>query len=146
MQMPRLSLCILLAFCFIGQPGCSRDPDQVARQALVTAWKSAHASGDTEAMLALFCWDGVEEADRAFIRQSVMADFDLPVESVQVVPLGKNADFAYDFEGKRYVPNLTPVAQLEVVFANAERMHVRHPLGSKDGQYLLINPRPQVSE
>ncbi len=142
MQISRKIVSLSLLALLSVLAACSADSDAPARETFIAQWKQAHAAGDADALMGLYCWDGVEDSHRSFVRQSVIYDCELPLASVEIIPLQDASDFDYTHEGQRFGPNLEPVATLEVVFANDERLHVQHPLGRQEGQYLMVNPRP----
>jgi hypothetical protein len=49
---------------------------------------AAHRSGDVDKVAALFCWDGVPDAERGRMKLVLKQEIDLTIKSVRLDPLG----------------------------------------------------------
>ena len=74
-------------------------------------------------MEALYHWEGVDAESRQRLHLLLLQEFEYPLKSVRVV--------RWRDEGgsDRWRPNLSPVAQLNVVFDNPEHFQVSFMIG-----------------
>jgi hypothetical protein len=90
------------------------------------AWVAAHRHHDVAAMEQLYCWEGVDAAERQRMRLLFAQEMENPLRSVDV------------FQSLRtpaqpgWRPNLPPVAELAVTYDTPERLTVRFLIG-RDG-------------
>ena len=86
-------------------------------------WESAQVTKNISAMEALYHWEGVDAESRQRLHLLLLQEFEYPLKSVRVV--------RWRDEGgsDRWRPNLSPVAQLNVVFDNPEHFQVSFMIG-----------------
>jgi hypothetical protein len=98
-----------------GQPA-AETPSNDPHAALVAAFRAAHARKDAQAILSLYCFDGVSEDMRQTVRQNVEAELRYPIKSVSVVPTAPGSHGPTVEGGVHWRPSLQVVALLTVTF------------------------------
>lgn len=116
--------------------------EEAARERLRIAFKDASEHRDADAMLALFCWDNVEERYRAMIEIAVRNEIHYPLKKITFHPIEPNDKIDFDFKGTPYTANLEPRLRMGVEYATEDFFTVSYLLGFQDGAYKLINAAP----
>lgn len=138
----RIAMCgglmLMLSSC-----GVMLSEDMRARRDFIQRFRSAHQAHDIDALMRLYCWDGVDDAYRRILRLGLQTEVQYDVLKVAIVELdqGETYDY-YHFEGSDFGPNLTPRCKLSVIYDVPERLHSTFMLGKQDGRYWVINPCP----
>lgn len=103
-------------------------------RSLAADWRAAHAAKDLAAMEALYCWDGVDPAERQRIRLALVQEIEMPVAAVRGARLSP-AD-RLPWVSRR--PNLEPVGVIEVSFAVEDRLASRILAGRSGLGFRLV--------
>jgi len=107
---------------------------EVALRSLAADWGAAHAARDLAAMEALYCWEGVDAAERQRIRLALLQEIEMPVAAVRGARLSPSDRLPW---GSRR-PNLDPVGVLEVSFAVEDGLASRILVGRSGLRFRLV--------
>jgi hypothetical protein len=112
---------------------------------LIQAFRQAHNRRDLEAMLNLFCWDGVTPEIRHVTETHIEESFDETIQSVRMTsehPKGRMNQYIRD--GRTYGFNLPLVKELVVETASpgAGSPLSYYPIGLKNGRYAIALMAP----
>lgn len=81
---------------------------------------AAHRSGSVDKVAALFCWDGVPEAERARMKLVFKQELELSLKTVRLDTLAPTDGTARETLSGRMRPNLKPVCRLTVTYGDAQ--------------------------
>jgi hypothetical protein len=113
---------------------------------LVAAFRRASEQKDLEAMLKLYCWDGVDAEMRETVRGNVEGELRQPVTELEIVPADPAQHGPRVEGGIRWRPSLPVVAVLKAKYAKAppgSGWNVEaadYTLGLKEGHYRMTVP------
>jgi len=108
-----------------------------AEGAFIAAYRQAHEKKDVEALLQLYCLDGVPSDMRDIMRGNIRDELKAPIDTIEIIP-SSDAQEVRNEGGVIWKSNLKPVATLNVtyqpggVFSSAS-----NALGLKNGRYLI---------
>lgn len=101
---------------------------------LAEDWRRAHQARDLAALEALYCWDGVDPAQRARLRQVLVGEFELPIRSVEA----ERCSDIDRLQGETQRPNLEPTGVIVVRFDTADGLGARLLAGGSWARPRLI--------
>jgi hypothetical protein len=132
----------------IGTPAGSATPAPspatatgAAEARFIAAFRAAADKKDLEAMLRLYCWDGISAEWREVVAGNVRDELLQEVDTVQIVHAGDLRDSSVE-GGVHWKANLKPVARLHVTYKPGlqGRMNLTQKddsLGMKNGSYMI---------
>jgi hypothetical protein len=126
----------------VSAPTVSRDP----KDAFMQAFRQASVNKDLEAMLQLYCFDGVDAEMRDVVRGNAKDELRQPVTDLQIVEAEPGKHGPTVEGGIRWRPSLPVVAVMKAQFAKAPPgsgfwvSEAEHTLGIKSGQYRITVP------
>jgi hypothetical protein len=115
-----------------------------AQQTFLAAFREANAKKNLDAMLALYCWDGVDSELRDTVRGNVEGEMSQPIKDLEIVPAAPGKYGPTVEGGIHWRPNLPVTAVLKVQYARARPstgLHVssaQHLLGMQGGDYKIV--------
>ncbi len=124
---------------------------QPSQSELIGGYRQAHDRRDLQAMLKLFCWDGVTPELRQITEDGVKEMFDEKILSIKITdehPKGRTNQYIRN--GVTYGLNLPVVKELVLQTPssspNDTPMSSYYPVGIKDGHYViaLMAPAPNA--
>jgi hypothetical protein len=130
----RISVLIVL----IAKLGLAATPQEESR--FLDAVRDAYSKKDKAAIMDLYCWDNIDPQTKTFF--PIFHDYPHDVLSVSYV-----TNFVYrpDFTntGVPFIPNLTPVKKIEIVFKVEPPAHswLMEFAGEKDGKLMLVQQK-----
>lgn len=116
------------------------------QQTFLAAFREANAKKEVDAMLALYCWSGVDSETRETVRGNVQDELLQPVTDLKIVPAEPGKHDRTVEGGVRWRTNLPVAAVLKVQYAPAKPgtgLHVssaEHLLGLQGGEYKIVVP------
>jgi hypothetical protein len=130
-----------------GQPAAASPSDDAAQAGLIAAYRAAHDKKDVEAMLKLYCFDGVSDDMRQTIRENVEDELRHPIASVSIEPVAPGTHGPTVEGGVHWRPSLEVIAQLIANFDTSKArpgelatQQVKHSIGKKQGTYHFTVP------
>lgn len=122
------------------QTAVAAAPHEQAIQKLAESYAKHHRAGNHDALLDLFCWEGVDDLVKEAVAGSVRDDLEQPLVDVQFKPLGEQETLEYEQNGVRYRPNLPIVGKLQVGYKlqDETRIGTTTYLIGRDGEQLLL--------
>lgn len=127
-----------------GAAGSSSTQDP--RAALIAAFRRASEQKDLDAMLALYCWDGVDAEMRETVSGNVRDELRQPVMDLEIVDAEPGKHGPREEGGFRWKPNLPVVAVMKARFAPAAPgtglsvSEAEYLLGMQGGEYRIVVP------
>ena len=109
-----------------GQAAAVSSSDEAAQKALVDAYRAAHTKKDVEAMLRLYCFDGVADDMRQVIRENVEAELRYPITSAAIESVAPGTHGPTVEGGVHWRPSLEVVALLTVNFDTSRAAPVEY--------------------
>jgi hypothetical protein len=134
MRALRIGVLIVL----VARLGLTATPQEEVR--FLNSVRDAFSKKDKEAIMALYCFDDVDPQTRKFF--PIFHDYSYDVLSVSYV-----TNFVYRPDstntGVPFVPNLTPVKKIEIVFKVEPPAHswLMEFAGEKDGKLMLVQQK-----
>lgn len=131
--------------------GCTKHPKSDAtpsRSDLIEAYRRAHDHSDVQAIMNLFCWDGVTAEVRTQTEDVERGKFGVKISELKVTtedPVERMKVLSYVRDGITYRFNLPVVAALAIYFPPLSKDNESvqyYALGTKDGRYLIALMAP----
>lgn len=115
-------------------------PSEQALQQLAENYAKHHRAGNHDALLDLFCWEGVDDLVKEAVAGSVRDDLEQPLVDVQFKPLDEQDTLEYEQNGVRYRPNLPIIGKLQVGYKLQDETRIGKTtyLIGRDGEQLLL--------
>jgi hypothetical protein len=105
---------------------------------LLNRFEAALRAKNTNAIMALFDWQGVSEDMKASQQQIIGMMFSQEVKSVKLSPLPMDFKTEFERNGIRYRPNVTVVGLIDIQYAQKGSLG-RKPYGKKNNAFYLAN-------
>jgi hypothetical protein len=126
------------------QPAMAASPE--AEVKFLAAVRQGFEQQDTNALIALTCWDRVPEKNIAYGQQQLVRDITtMKVADMKLIDPdpGLPDQVWKDKDGVAYCSNLPVIKQLKITFAPGGRFETgSFPVGEKDGKLFLLEPAP----
>ncbi len=137
-----LSLASILILQF--QPALAASPEEEAR--FLAAVRQGFDKQDTNALIALTCWDRVPDKLVEGGKKQLVRDIStMKVSDIKLIdPDPQFPDLEWkDKDGVAYRSNLPVIKQIKITFAPGGRFKGgTFPVGEKDGKLYLLEPAP----
>jgi len=136
-----IAFAILISLSF--QTVLAATPEEETK--FLAAAKAAFEKHDSDALVALSCWDRVPDKLKESGKKQYVRDAALTVTDIKIIDPDPNfPDLEWkDTDGVAYRSNLPVTKQLKIKFASGARFKdATYPIGEKDGKLFLLEPAP----
>jgi hypothetical protein len=129
--------CLLLTITNAASPA--------AESQFISQAKAAFDTKDSARLLALVCWDNVEDSMKQGIEQQFRELVKLEPETIKLVPADPKEQYEYSRGGVTYRTNLAVSKQLKINFKPGNPLNTTEatmPLGEKEGRLFVTTAVP----
>lgn len=137
-----LFLSLFCGLCLLVACDSRTLPQDEAMKEFIYTYQEAHKAKDSQTILDLFYWEGVDESYRKRMKEAVAVELEMPLSRVEYLPLEEGDKIDYYSKGNTYGPNLTPVGKLHFSFLSQEYLHFTQLVGKLDDRYYFVQPAP----
>lgn len=112
---------------------------------LAEAFRGANQAETIEPMLALYALEGTTESTRNLLKNALLFELGMPVESIDFEPLSgaPEESIHYAHQGMEYGPTLTPGYRMHVRYGTEDNFESRFTIGRlDDGTWRIVSSRP----
>ena len=142
---PFASFMLLFFYCFFSSCG-QFDKNTTTLEGFLASVRAAHADKKIDSLLSLSSWDGVDPLVRTQAEKNFHELLANTIADIQVTPINSQDNFELTLNGKKYRPNLSPEARLQIFFKNKDGpLHlgsVSFLAAKKDGHFVFTFAAP----
>lgn len=144
MKIKLLIVCLLAALIMScsSKPVVTLDKSQV----LIDSYKAALQGKNSDQLMALVYWEGVEMNIRQMMQASFNNMLGYKLNSITFLDKVERDVIGYELNGIKYTSNLKPVGELKVVFdltgLYSPRLEIKHLIGVHNDIYMITTAAP----
>ena len=115
-------------------------------EAFADAFSEANQANGVEAMLAIYALDGTTENTKNFLKNAILYELGLPIQSISFEPLNglPEESIEYTHQALDYVATLEPSLRMRVCYATKDRFESLYSIAQNDaGEWRIVSSRPR---
>lgn len=117
-------------------------------QAFADSFTAANQSRSIQPMLELYELEGSTEQTVSMLRNALLYELNMPIQSIQFEPLSSSPEesIQYEHQGIEYGPTLEPRLRMRVNYATEDKFESLFTIGQNTaGEWRIISSRPTDS-
>jgi hypothetical protein len=115
-------------------------------EAFADAFSEANQATGAGAMLAIYALEGTTENTKNLLKNAILYELGLPVESISFEPLTglPEESIEYTHQGVDYVATLEPSMRMRVRYATEDRFESLYSIAQNNaGEWRIVSTRPK---
>jgi hypothetical protein len=138
----------LLPLCaaFLALTACLPKPaEDTALAAFANAFRAANGAADIEPMLALYELEGVTDSTTALLKNTLLYEQGLPIQSIEFEPLtgAPEENIYFTHQGIEYGPTVDPLYRMRVHYATEDHFESLFTIGrNSKNEWRIVSARP----
>ena len=136
---------ILVSCSLLALSACSMQKS-LELEAFADAFSNANQATGVEEMLALYALDGTTENTKNLLKNAILYELGLPIQSISFEPLAglPVESIEYSHQGVDYVATLEPSLRMRIRYATKDHFESLYSIAQNDaGEWRIVSSRPR---
>jgi hypothetical protein len=140
-----MMLRIFVSAALLALSACSMQ-ESAELEAFADAFTEANQATGVEPMLAIYALDGTTENTKNLLKNAVLYELGLPIQSIEFEPLTGSPEesIEYTHQGVDYIATVEPSLRMRVRYKTEDRFESLFSIGQNDAsEWRIVSSRPK---